>query len=129
MKATSTLIISTVFFSLFFLFSQHVSAQGTKSGMKSNSLNPTNSTEKVTKQLQPTDLINPISVKLNCLDDIMQVADPGLCGAIVEYPMPTYEGGVLTIVGQMSGTFFSVGETYVFLLLPVITGIRFRVQC
>ncbi len=119
MKATSTLIISTVFFSLFFLFSQHVSAQGTKSGMKSNSLNPTNSTEKVTKQLQPTDLINPISVKLNCLDDIMQVADPGLCGAIVEYPMPTYEGGVLTIVGQMSGTFFSVGETYVFF---VVTG-------
>jgi hypothetical protein len=57
---------------------------------------------------------------LTCPTNITVPNDPGECGAIVTYPMPTYTGNCGTVTAsQNSGTFFPVGTTTV-----VITGNR-----
>ncbi len=57
---------------------------------------------------------------LMCPANITVPNDPGVCGAIVTYPMPTYTGNCGTVTAsQNSGTFFPVGTTTV-----VITGNR-----
>ncbi len=57
---------------------------------------------------------------LMCPSDIEVENDPGECGAIVEYPMPTYTGNCGTVtVSHPSGSFFPVGTTTV-----TVTGTR-----
>ena len=57
---------------------------------------------------------------LNCPTNIEVSSDAGACGAIVNYPMPTYTGNCGTVTAsQASGTFFPVGTTTV-----TITGTR-----
>jgi hypothetical protein len=58
---------------------------------------------------------------LSCPSNIVQDNDPGQCGAIVNYPAPTFSGncGMVT-ASQASGTFFPVGTTTV-----TVTGTRF----
>ncbi len=57
---------------------------------------------------------------LSCPSNITVNNDPGECGAIVNYPAPTYTGNCGTVTpSQASGTFFPVGTTTV-----VVTGQR-----
>lgn len=57
---------------------------------------------------------------LSCPANITVPNDPGECGAIVNYPAPTYTGNCGTVTAsQDSGTFFPVGTTTV-----VVTGER-----
>ena len=57
---------------------------------------------------------------LNCPSNITVSNDPGECGAIVNYPAPTYTGNCGTVApSQASGTLFPVGTTTV-----VVTGQR-----
>lgn len=57
---------------------------------------------------------------LSCPSDITVANDPGVCGAIVNYPMPTYTGNCGTVTAsQASGTLFPVGTTTV-----TVTGTR-----
>src|SRR4030095_1956003 len=49
---------------------------------------------------------------LSCPSNITVNNDPGQCGAIVNYPAPTYTGNCGTVTpSQASGTFFPVGTT------------------
>jgi hypothetical protein len=51
---------------------------------------------------------------LVCPADINQANDPGLCGAIVHYPLPTTTGACGSVTSAPpSGSFFSVGSTTV----------------
>lgn len=58
---------------------------------------------------------------LTCPSNITNVPnDPGLCGAVVNFPMPTYTGNCGTVsANPASGSFFPVGTTTV-----VVTGQR-----
>ena len=57
---------------------------------------------------------------LSCPSNITVSNDPGECGAIVNYPAPTFTGNCGTVTAsQASGTFFPVGTTTV-----VVTGQR-----
>lgn len=57
---------------------------------------------------------------LACPSNITVNADPDVCGAIVNYPMPTYTGNCGTVTtSQASGTLFPVGTTTV-----TVTGTR-----
>jgi len=57
---------------------------------------------------------------LTCPSNITVSNDAGECGAIVNYPMPTYTGNCGTVTAsQNSGTFFPVGTTTV-----TVTGLR-----
>ena len=57
---------------------------------------------------------------LNCPANITVSNDPGQCGAVVNYPAPTFSGNCGTVtVSQESGTFFPVGTTTV-----TVTGTR-----
>ena len=57
---------------------------------------------------------------LSCPTNITVNNDPGQCGAIVNYPMPTYTGNCGTVTASHpSGSFFPVGTTTV-----TVTGLR-----
>jgi len=57
---------------------------------------------------------------ISCPSNITVNNDAGQCGAIVNYPMPTYTGNCGTVAAsQASGTFFPVGTTTV-----TVTGTR-----
>lgn len=59
----------------------------------------------------PTDAISPTKLYLQCGSDVETNTEPSACSAIVEYPMPIYFGGSLSIIGPPPGSAFPVGIT------------------
>ena len=57
-------------------------------------------------------VIQPIMCEITCPDDITMVAEPGMCGAMVNIPLPTVTGTCTPNPVDMSG-FYEVGTTEV----------------
>ncbi len=61
----------------------------------------------------PTDAISPTKLFLQCGPDVEANLEPWSCSAIVEYPLPQYFGGSLSIIGPPPGSAFPVGVTHI----------------